>query len=161
MQRHCRLKVSLATAFCFAALGPISAAVADDGSPPPTVPDDVAAAAQYRESVPTASGKVSSAAVHGGPGTLTPRVRAAITAQGGRDQKLLKSIGGSAGRRVSDNAPQRSADGFTVRQPGAVGAALGTPAWSPGMIALLIVLVGGTLFTAFVARHERAEHRVH
>ena len=153
MQRYCRFKGSLATALCFAALGPVPAAVADGGSPPPILPDGVAAASQYRESVPTASGKVSSAAVHGGPGTLTPRVQAAITAQGGRDQKLLKSVGGSTGRRVSDNALQRSADGIAVRQPGAVGAALGTG--SPGMIALLIVLFGGTLFTALVTRYQR------
>lgn len=153
MHRYCRVKLSLATALCFAALGPIPAAVADDGSPPPTDPDSVAAASQYRESVPTASGKVSSATVRGGPGTLTPRVQAEITARGGRDQKLLKSVGGSTGRRVSDKT-QRSAGGFTVKQPNAVGAALGT-ALSPGMIVLFIVLVGGTVFTALAARRER------
>lgn len=155
MQRHCRLNMSFATALCFAALAPISVAAADDGPPPPTVPDDVAAAAQYRESVPTASGKVSSTAVNRNPTTFTPQVQAAITARGGRDKKLLRSVGSSAGGRVSHNASQRSGDAFSGGQPDALGAAVGTPAFGPGTIALLIVLLGVTLLIPLVARRRR------
>jgi hypothetical protein len=155
MQRYCRLKLSLATALCFAAVGPIPVAGADDGPPPPTGSDGVAAASQYRESVPTASGKVSSTAVNSRPETLTPRVQAAINAGGGRDKKLLKSVGGSAALRVPDNGLKRNLDRSATQQPGALGAALGTPALSWGTIALFVVLIGGTLFTATAVRRER------
>jgi hypothetical protein len=155
MQRYCRLKLSLATVLCFAAVAPIPVAGADDGSPPPTGSDGVAAASQYRESVPTASGKVSSRAVNSRPETLTPRVQAAISAGGGRDKKLLKSVGGSAALRVPDNGLKRTVDRSTAKQPDALGAALGTPGLSWGTIALFVALIGGTLFTAAAARHER------
>ena len=155
MQRYCRLKLSLATALCFAAVGPIPVAGADDGSPPPTGSDGVAAASQYRESVPTASGKVSSTAVNSRPETLTPRVQAAINAGGGRDKKLLKSVGGSAALRVPDNGLKQNLDRSATQQPAALGAALGTPALGWGTIALFVVLIGGTLFTAAAARNER------
>ena len=155
MQRYCRLKFSLAIALCFAAVVLIPVAAADDGPPPPTGSDGVAAASQYRESVPTASGKVASANVKSRPRTLTPRVQAAISAGGGRDKKLLKSVGGSAVLRVPDNGLKRSVARSTVTRPSALGAALGTPALSWGTIALFVVLIGGTLFTAAAARHER------
>src|SRR5437660_191286 len=70
MTRCHRLKFVLVVAALFVLAGPISVAVADDGAPP-TVPDDVAAAAQYRESVPTASGRVPSRAGNG-PGATLP-----------------------------------------------------------------------------------------
>jgi hypothetical protein len=149
-----RLRFSLAVAAVLVLAGPISVAVADDGAPP-TVPDDVAAAAQYRESLPTASGKVPSATVQGRPRTLTPRVQTAISARGGRDKKLLTAVGSSSAGRVADKRPQPNADGAGVSQPNAVKAALATLGLSPDMIALLIVLVGGTLLTALVARHQR------
>jgi hypothetical protein len=152
MQRYCRLKLSLAIALCFAAVGSIPVAAADDGSPPPTGSDGVAAASQYRESVPTASGKVSSTAVNSRPETLTPRVQAAIRAGGGRDKKLLKSVGGSAALRVPDNGLKRAVDRSTAKQPDALGAALGTPSSSWGTIALFVVLIGGTLFAAAATR---------
>jgi hypothetical protein len=167
MQSRHRLKLSLATTLCFAALGAVSNAAADSGTPPPTVPDDVAAAAQYRESVPTASGKVptesvmpthSSNATSGAPdsaqGTLAPPTRAAIRAKGGRDKKLLAIVGRSSGAAVRDLTPAASASG-TVHEPDAFGAAAGTLRTNFGLVALVIVLVGATL-VAGVARRRPA-----
>jgi 4-amino-4-deoxy-L-arabinose transferase-like glycosyltransferase len=82
-------------------------------------------------------------------------VQAAISAGGGRDKKLLKSVGGSAALRVPDNGLKRSVDRSTAKELGALGAALGTPALSRGTIALFVILIGGTLFTAAAARRER------
>ena len=154
LRRH-RFKFSLAVAAAFVLAGPISVAVADDGAPP-TVPNDVAAAAQYRESVPTASGKVPSATVQAGARTtLTPRVQTAIRERGGRDKKLLTAVGSSSAGRVADNGPRRNPIKADDSQPSAAGAALATLGLSPDMIVLLIVLVGATVFTAVVARHQR------
>jgi hypothetical protein len=153
MLRCHRLKLSLAAAAFFALVGPVSVAFADDG-PPPTVPDDVAAAAQYRESVPTASGKVSSAGVQSRPRTLTPSVQAAIGARGGRDKKLLTSVGSSSSGKVFRPGPPANAAEPAVTQPGPARAALGTLSMSPAMIALLSVLVAGTLVAVVAARRQ-------
>jgi hypothetical protein len=153
LRRH-RLKLSLAVAAAFVLAGPISVAVADDGAPP-TVPDDVAAAAQYRESVPTASGKVASANVQSRARTLTPSVQAAIGSRGGRDKKLLRTVGSSSAGRVAVKGPQKQQPVHADRnQPSAAGAALGTLGLSPETIALLVVLIGGTVLTAVVARRR-------
>jgi hypothetical protein len=82
-------------------------------------------------------------------------VQAAINAGGGRDKKLLKSVGGSAALRVPDNGLKQNLDRSATQQPAALGAALGTPALGWGTIALFVVLIGGTLFTAAAARNER------
>jgi hypothetical protein len=155
MQGLYRLTMSLAAASCFVALGSLPNAAADDGYPPPTVPDDVAAAAQYRESVPTASGNVPSASVGSKSGTLASQVQAAIKARGGHDKKLLTSVGSSSTGEVARKQPHRQSVQPDPPQPSAARAALATLHLGSDLIALLVVLVGATVFAGVFVGRER------
>ena len=149
--RH-RLNFSIAVTAAFVLAGPISLALADDGAPP-TVPDDVAAAAQYRESVPTASGRVPSGTGNGSRATLPARVRNQISQRGGRDKALLTSVAGSPGAGAPDSNIRRSAGKSPgTNSPGGISAAWSTLTANGGLIPLMIVLAVVSLAVAVAGR---------
>lgn len=131
--------LSIALAFVFA--------VPAAGSEAPPI-EDVSAIDQYRESVPTASGRRALGERSGKPHPLSAATRERLRVQGGDDAALLEQLATSPALGAAKTAPRSPDDVGHARDRSAAGAAAAAVREDNGAATTLMVVFAGVALAA-------------